>query len=293
MKIDRAITSLGLACGTFLVFSASARAADFITNVNQTTDPTANILLQSVTQNGVTINQFNLINEAKGNILYNDTIKLSGSSGETANPNAGGYNNNTGAASTDRGDNASKPNGLEVSGIKDPTMPDIATYLGNQNLNNIIDTEDNGAFEMNLFFTYMLQEDNKGLDNIFIWERGKNSDLIVQAIDEKGDLIGNYLKLNRGDQTNAGYQIDTLEIGGAQNVGSWGVSLSQLGVNTAAGIRIKTESAFNGPDFKIMGRLNDNPVLRKSVPEPATTIGLGLLVGSLAVSRRRKLGKNC
>ncbi|HEY9853249.1 MAG TPA: exosortase-dependent surface protein XDP2 [Leptolyngbyaceae cyanobacterium] len=292
MKLNHTVSFLGLACGTFIALATSAQAANFTTNV-QKTDAKSDIWLQSVTQNGVTINKFNLINEAKGNILFNDTIKLSGKDGETANPNAGGYNNNTGAASTDRGDNASKPNGLEVSGVKDPTMPEIATYLGNQNMNNIIDTEDDGAFEMNLFFTYMLQQDNKGLDNVFIWERGKNSDIVVQAIDEKGDIIGNYLKLNRGDQASAGYQIDTLEIGGAQNVGSWGVSLSQLGVASAAGIRIKTENAFDGPDFKIMARLNDNPVLRKQAPEPATMIGLGVIASSLAVSRRRKLSKAC
>lgn len=292
MKFNHTVSFLGLTCGTFLALATAAQAASFTTNV-QKTDAKSDVWLQSITQNGVTINKFNLINEAKGDILFNDTINLSGNNGETANPNAGGYNNNTGAASTDRGDNASKPNGLEVSGIKNPTMPEIATYLGNQNMNNIIDTEDDGAFEMNLFFTYMLQEDNKGLDNIFLWERGKNSDIVVQAIDEKGDIIGNYLKLNRGNQANAGYQIDTLEIGGAQNVGSWGVSLSQLGVTTAAGIRIKTEDAFDGPDFKIMARLNDDPVLRKQVPEPAMMIGLGVVAGSLAVSRRRKLSKAC
>ncbi len=293
MQFKRTATFLGLACGTVLAISTSAQAASFTTSVSQKIDPKADIWLQSITQNGVTVNKFNLINEAKGNIIFNDSINLTGKPGETGNPNAGGFNNNTGAASTDRGDNASKPNGLEVSGIKDPTSAEIATYLGNTNMNNIIDTEDTGSSEVNLFFTYLLQKDNTGLDNIFIWERGKNSDLAIQAIDEKGNLIGNHVKLNRAAQTDAGYKIDTTEIVGAQNVGSWGINFTQLGVTSAAGIRLRTETGFNGPDYKVMARLGSDPVVRTKIPEPATLVGLGLVGASLVVSRRRKLSQVC
>lgn len=284
MKLTNTATIFGIACGTILSISTTVQAASFSVGVSQKTDPKADIWLQSITQNGLTFDQFNLINEAKGNILHNDMI----------DPTKGSLDNNTGAASTDRGDNASKPNGLEISGVKDPTMSDIATYLGNTNLNNIIDTEDDGSFEMNLFFTYLIQEDNKGLDNIFVFERGRNSDLVVQAIDAKGDLIGNYIKLeDTKNQVDLGYSIDTKEINGAQKVGGWGISLKQLGITSAAGIRIRTENGFNGPDFKMIARLNDDPILRERVPEPATLLGLGLVASSFAVSRRRKASKAC
>ncbi|MEP0858289.1 exosortase-dependent surface protein XDP2 [Trichocoleus sp. DQ-U1] len=282
MNFQRTSTFLCLAVGTAFTISSSAQAASFQTNVSQKSNSEADIWLQSITQNKVTIDSFNLVKEAK--IISNTAITLTSKKGETANPEAGGYNNNTGAASTDKGDKASKPNGVEVSGIKNPTNTDIATYLGNQNLNNIIDTEDKGSFSINLFFNNLVRADKTGLDNLFFWERGKNSDLGIQAIDKAGNLIGNFLKLKRTDQFAAGYSIDTMEISGSQEVGSWGVSLAQLGITSLAGIRVTADASYNGPDFKVMAR-------EQKVPEPATLAGLGLVAGSLMTIRRHRRRK--
>ncbi|MBD2536254.1 PEP-CTERM sorting domain-containing protein [Nostoc flagelliforme FACHB-838] len=125
----------------------------------------------------------------------------------------------------------------------------------------------------------LIKEDNTGLDNLFFWERGRNSDLGVQAVDTSGNLIGNFLKLDRKNQANAGYSIDTLEISNAQQVGSWGVSLKELGVTSLAGIRLTANGSYNGPDFKVAAR--------QSVPEPATILGLGVVAG-LGLLRRRR-----
>ncbi|HEY9294855.1 MAG TPA: exosortase-dependent surface protein XDP2 [Phormidium sp.] len=288
MKLQRTATFLGLACSTVLAVSTAAQAASFTSNVSQTTDPEADIWLNSITQNGTTFSKFNLVNRAK--ILYNDPIKLTGKPGETYNPELGGYVNNSGAASTDRGDKATKPGGREVSGLNNPTDDDIAAYLGNTNLNNIIDVEDGKTMKMNLFFQETIFADNTGLDNLFFWERGSGqwnaSDLWVQAIDATGNLIGNFLRLDRNDKQSAGFSIDTLEIGGAQQVGTWGLKLSQLGVTSAAGIRVFSDWTMNGPDFKVMARSNS-----ASVPEPATFAGLGLVAASLAAFRRRQVSK--
>lgn len=287
MKFKRTATFIGLACGTFLALSTSAQAASFKNNVSQTTDPEADIWLNSIIQNSYAFSDFNLVKSAK--IIYNDAINLTGKPGETYNPEAGGYNNNTGAASTDRGDKASKPGGREVSGLSNPTGEDVAAYLGNTNLNNIIDTEDGKTMKINLFFNNLIVGDNTGLDDVFFWERGRNSDLNIQAIDANGNLIGNSLKLERSGQDGAGFSLDTLEINENQAVGTWGVKLSQLGVTSAAGIRVFSDWTNNGPDFKVIARQN-GAILTK-VPEPATLFGLGLVAGSLVVSRRRKLNK--
>lgn len=281
MKLQHASLLLGFAASSLLALVDTAQAASFSVDVSQKSDPKADILLNSITQNGQTFTQFNWVKSAT--VLQNTPIQLTGKAGETARPDAGGFNNNTGAASTDRGDQASKPNGLEVSGLNNPTGQEIATYVGNTNLNNIIDTEDNGGFKINLFFKNLIKADQTGLDNLFFFERGMNSDLRVQAIDAAGNLIGNSLNLLRGQQMGLGYQINTTEINGAQNVGGWGVSLLQLGVQQAAGIQVFAQDSFDGPDFKVIARQNTQPV-----PEPASLMGLGLMAGLFCVRRRVK-----
>jgi hypothetical protein len=289
MKLQRTATFLGLACSTVLAFSTAAQAASFTSNVSQTIDPNADIWLNSITQNGTTFSDFNLVNRAT--IVFNTSIS-NVLPGQTSNPELGLSVNNTGAASTDRGDNATAPGGREVSGLNNPTGDDIAAYLGNTNLNNIIDVEDGKSMKLNLFFQETIFADNTGLDNLFFWERGMDqysaSDLSVQAIDASGNLIGDALVLNRNAKQYAGFSIDTLEIASAQQVGTWGLKLSQLGVTSAAGIRVMADYNMNGPDFKVMAR--SSPAA--SVPEPATLAGLGLIAASLAAFRRRQLSKN-
>ncbi|MBD2353811.1 PEP-CTERM sorting domain-containing protein [Tolypothrix sp. FACHB-123] len=275
MNIKRISTLILISFGTSLVLVPSAQAADFKTNVSQSNDPKANILLQSITQKDKqgkdqTFSNFTFVNRVTD--LKNTTY-------------SGG---NSGAASTDRGDNASTPKNIQVS--EDPKADQIAAYLGNNNLNNIIDTEDKGAFTMNLWFDTTIRQDASGLDNLFFWERGMNSDLDIQAIDENGNLLGNLLNLKqKQNQQNAGYKIDTMEITEAQNVGSWGVSLKQLGLNDEQaikgikGIQVSAKTTYNGPDFKVIAR---------SVPEPSTTAALAVVaMSALKVLNKKRLAK--
>ncbi|NET69845.1 MAG: PEP-CTERM sorting domain-containing protein [Sphaerospermopsis sp. SIO1G2] len=162
--------------------------------------------------------------------------------------------------------------------IESPTGSDIADILGNRNLNNIVDNEDSGSFDIDVYFDSLITQHYPGYDSLFFWERGKNSDLRIQALDASGNLVGNSLTLFRNEQTDAGFDIDTTEIGGPQPVGSWGVSLAELGVTELKGLKLTSEAVtFGGPDFKVVA---------KKTPEPGLMLGLGT-VATVAFFRRR------
>lgn len=250
MNLKQIVTTASVITAGLLISGAPAKAFSFGTNFTGS-DPTADITLNSVTVGGQTVSNFSLVKSAQ--IIQNDEW-------------TGG---NTGAASSDRGDNA--------SGIaqEKATNASVAASLGNTNLNNIIDTEDQGSFKMNVFF-------ENAVSNLFFWERGMNSDLSVQALDANGGLIGNLFKITRDTWQSAGYSIDTTEISGAQKVGSWGLSAKDLGVvGSIFGLQISADASSNGPDFKVVGQ-------SAAVPEPTTMAGLALAGAGFAAARRRK-----
>ena len=265
MNIRQFLTSAGLVAGSAIALSAPAHAFSFQTNYTSvltgSNAPKGDIFLNSVTlDSGKIISDFTMITSA--NILSNDVY-------------TGG---DSGAASADIGD-------LATTGLKqeDLTNEGAAAVLSNLNLNNIIDTEDSGNFILDLNFA-------KAVDNIFIWERGMNSRLDIQALDANGNEIGNKVALsNSKDWDYAGFNIDTQEIGGAQKVGSIGVSLADLGISNAFinSLRVTSNGkAYNGPDFKVMGSVADVPSPQK-VPEPSALIGLGAVVVGAFATRRR------
>lgn len=259
MKFSKLVTSIGLTVGSVLFVSNSAQADDFTSNVSQTNDAKADIFLESITQNNQTFDLFSFVESVNS---FSNTAYTGG---------------NSGGASTDKGDNATAPDQTQ----EDTNASNLAAFLGNNNLNNIVDGEGR-TFSMDLMFDERIRTDNSGLDNLFFWERGENSDITIQALDRLGNAIGNVKKLTRKvDQQYAGFDIDTEEIGKAQRVGSWGVSLADLDVVGLSGIRVSADSSHNGPDFKVIAR---------TVPEPGSIIGLGS-VAALAFFRRRKSNK--
>ncbi|NJN60491.1 MAG: PEP-CTERM sorting domain-containing protein [Coleofasciculaceae cyanobacterium RL_1_1] len=250
------------------IFAPSAQAIGFHFTTNYTAELTGNdkwkgnIWLDSIEFDGITINKFSMVENAK--IISNDLWTGS----------------NTGAASADLGDKA-------TVGLKQEKLTDSGAViaLGNLNLNSIIDTEDSGNFAIDVMF-------DQAVDNILVWERGQNSKLDIQAIDHKGNLIGNLINLPRSNNWgDAGYSIDTQEIGGAQKVSSIGLSLTDFGLtssNSIFGYRMISQSSYQGPDWKILGTTDATPA---SIPEPATVLGLSLVAGSLLTSRRRNTAK--
>lgn len=257
-----------VATASSLLLAAPAQAFSFTTNYTDTEDgDKGDITLNSIEmEDGRVIDEFSLIHDSA--IVENDEY-------------TGG---NSGAASTDKGDNVDMGTSIE-----DPTDEELVGNLNNQNLNNIIDTEDNGSFQIDLFF------DNP-VDNILMWERGMNSALAVQALNDNEELTGEKVKVDfreLGNDYSAGYSINTQEIGGSQKVGSFGLTMADLGVEDKSinGFRFFSESSFNGPDWKIAGTNANRNTTDASVdvPEPSSLLGL-LGVGSLGLLgwRRRQ-----
>ena len=255
MKLQKLLVGFSFLSVGLTLSATSAQAFTFQTNLAPgSSDPKGNIWLESVTLNDDTVfSDFSFVSGAQ--IVHNDLY-------------TGG---NTGAASSDRGD--------EADGVKleKATNESIVQSLGNNNLNNIIDGEDQGSFVINVSF-------EKAVSSLFFWERGMNSRLGVQALDTAGNLIGNFLTLDSRTWKAAGFSIDTTEIGGAQRVGSLGVSLADLGVTgPISAIQLTSRSNFNGPDFKVIGG-----AAPQAVPEPTTMAGLALAGAGFAAARRRR-----
>ena len=261
MKLRQFALSVGLIAGGAIALSApAAQAFSFQTNYTSTlSGPNASkgdILLDSVTlEDGKTISDFTLVNSAS--IVSNDIY-------------TGG---NSGAASADIGD-------LATTGLRQEALTNegAKAVMNNLNLNNIIDTEDKGNFILDLQF-------EQAVDNIFLWERGMNSRLDIQALDANGNEIGNLMNLASSKTwDDAGFDINTAEIGRAQNVGSIGVSLMDLGIEDGyiSALRVTSKGkAYNGPDFKVLGSVAE-------VPEPSALLGLGAVVAGMLASKRKK-----
>ncbi|MEM6597997.1 MAG: exosortase-dependent surface protein XDP2 [Cyanobacteria bacterium P01_D01_bin.36] len=261
MKLRQFALSVGLIAGGAIALSApAAQAFSFQTNYTSAlSGPNASkgdILLDSVTlEDGKTISDFTLVNSAS--IVSNDIY-------------TGG---NSGAASADIGD-------LATTGLRQEALTNegAKAVMNNLNLNNIIDTEDKGNFILDLQF-------EQAVDNIFLWERGMNSRLDIQALDANGNEIGNLMNLASSKTwDDAGFDINTAEIGRAQNVGSIGVSLMDLGIEDGyiSALRVTSKGkAYNGPDFKVLGSVAE-------VPEPSALLGLGAVVAGMLASKRKK-----
>jgi hypothetical protein len=244
--------------------ASSAQAASFTTNftannVKGGSQERGDIWLNSVLfEDGQLVKDFVFVNDAK--IVSNDLWTKG----------------NEGAASADIGHDA-------TTGIKKEKVgeAEIITNLANNNLNNIIDTEDKGNFAINLSFS-------EAIDNILLWERGMNSKIGIQALNATGDLIGNFLELSSKNWNYAGFDISTKEINNStQKVGSIAVTLADLGLTgPISSIRVTSlGSAYNGPDWKVVGT-------KASVPEPGAVVGLVTLGLLGAVAKRKRQPKN-
>ncbi|MDA0673074.1 MAG: PEP-CTERM sorting domain-containing protein [Cyanobacteria bacterium] len=249
-QLSKTAMALGTVAGCLMVTAEQASAFTFETNWSGT-PPKGDIHLDSVKIGNAIVSDFALVSGV--NIISNTA-------------HTGG---NTGAASSDLGDDATVGVKLENA-----TNASVKQSLGNRYLSSIIDTEDgNVGFEIELTF-------DKGFNKLLFWERGINSSLGVTINGTTRILTKNDFALGETD-----FRLDTTEIGSAQKVGSYGLNLSDFGVDGkySGPVTIFSQGGFKGPDFKVVGA---------SVPEPATVLGLTAVAGALVASRRRKSTKS-
>jgi hypothetical protein len=265
-----------------LLLALPAAALASPVTVSQSVDPEADVMLQSYQSGGQTFNNFILVNNAQ-------TIFTS-----PENP-AQPHKTLTGTLSVDKG--------LRASGVgpfENPTDAEITANLSNLNLNNVMDVEEDGRFGLNTTFSRAVKDNHAGADSaaeLLIFERGRNSDLNVQALDANGNPIGNELTLLRNgrpgsNQVDAGFQIHTSETG-QQHVGLWAIDLDQLGVTSLSGLRVGTprdSGLFNGPDFKIIGvdTGTTGPGTVQNAPEPSAAALTVAAVVAWGLSRWRR-----
>ena len=245
-SISKTAMTLGTVAGCLMATAGQASAFTFETNWTGT-PPKGDIYLDSVEIGNSIVSDFALVNGV--NIISNTA-------------HTGG---NSGAASSDLGDNATQ--GVKMEAATDAS---VQASLGNRYLSSIIDTEDgNVGFEMELTF-------DKGFNKLLFWERGINSTLGVTI-----NGITKILDETDFAQGKTDFELNTTEISKSQEVGSYGLDLSEFGISGKYNgpVTIFSQGGFNGPDFKVAGA---------SVPEPAAVLGLTAVAGALVASRRRK-----
>lgn len=191
----------------------------------------------------------------------------------------GGQNNHWG--NPDRADAATAFTG---EGSSTGTLAEVfgPFSTGYKNLSYIIDGEDNRAWHMDLLFapgnTLSADSDDTTVE-LAVLERGRNSDFNVYGI-MTGNVLTGPIFVPRANVTSAGWNLDTLEIGGNQQVGGVGISLDSSWQNII-GFRVEARNGFNGPDIVAVGT---------ATPVPVPTPGAAALVvlGGVVAGRRRR-----
>lgn len=187
-----------------------------------------------------------------------------------------GSNNHNG--NPDRADSASPY--LTEAG-KTGTLAEVFGSFGSgyKNMSYIIDGEDSKGYTLDLLFGngFRLDADNDASTIEFSWlERGGNSDMRLFGIKEGGVLTADSIKMGRNQTTSAGWRLDTLEIGGAQDVEGLGISLDSSW-SDLVGFRLVAVNGDNGPDVVAVGT-SELRVVPTPGPVALMAAGMGLMV---------------
>lgn len=176
---------------------------------------------------------------------------------------------------------------LPAEAAKKGTLKDVfGSFNGYKNMSYIIDGEDNGAYSFDLFYGNghtISADSNANTVELSILERGGNSDFNVYGIRSDGSLTA-AMFVSRSTGGRVGWTLDTLEIGGAQNVHGFGISLDASWTDLK-GFRIEAKNGFNGPDIVAVGTGATLPPPPIPAPGALGVLGLGSVI---AMRRQRK-----
>ena len=188
-----------------------------------------------------------------------------------------GTSGNSVSGNPDRADSASL---MTSEGAGKGTLRDVfGSDLGYKNMSWIIDGEDSGAYTIDLYYgpgRWINSDNDASTMELSVLERGGNSDFNVYGIKQDGTRTA-AIFVSRSQTARVGWTLDTLEIGGSQQVHGVGISFDDSW-DHLIGVRIESRTNFNGPDIVAVGSVC-------AVPTPGS---LGVLATGTVVGLRRR-----
>lgn len=145
-----------------------------------------------------------------------------------------------------------------------PTGADLTAALANLNLSSIVVTRENpGLAVLDVSFA-------TPTNTFFVWERGGNSDLLVQALDAQDQVTGSFT-IQRANYTATGIVVTTDNgafLNNGQALGSIGFQ-TDTAVSKLRLVSLQSDVVqFNGPDYKVLASAGALP----AVPEPTSLL---------------------
>jgi hypothetical protein len=145
-----------------------------------------------------------------------------------------------------------------------PDGADLAAALANHNLSSIVVTRENlGLAVLDVSFAVPT-------NTFFVWERGGNSDLLVQALDAQDQVTGSFT-IQRANYTATGIVVTTDNgafLNNGQALGSIGLQ-TDTAVSKLRLVSLQSDVVkHNGPDYKILATAGSIP----AVPEPTSLL---------------------
>jgi len=179
----------------------------------------------------------------------------------------------------------------------DPNIqnPSISAAINSLSLSQGVDGE-GPDYTLDIFFAFGVLDNDSGIDSIpelIIFERGVNSSVALQAITGGSTASPTFapitVSIDAADFFATGIHVDTIEIGGSQELGVAGVDLNDFGAGTTPilGVRILSTGGTGADIPSVITTTLNSSQITPPIPEPSTTL-LSLLALFFIQSIRRR-----